>query len=93
MPTLHRLDFSRNADKFISVLAPKQYKQIVSKILTLANNPTPQDSQILRGYDNKHRIDCGVYRVIYHYDDDTVFIEAVGKHNDDEVYRDIRRRN
>jgi mRNA interferase RelE/StbE len=93
MATLHRLDFSRIADKFISTLAPKQYKQIVSEILALANDPTPHDSQKLQAYDDKHRIDCGEYRVVYHYDDDTVFIEAVGKRNDDEVYRDMRRRN
>jgi len=93
MATLRRLDFSRDADKFLIALAPKQYKQIVSKILALANDPTPHDSQKLQGYDDKYRIDCGEYRVIYHFDDDTVFIEAVGKRNDDAVYREIRRRN
>ena len=92
MAALRRPDFDRAVDKFLDGLAGKQYKQIVSKILDLALDPEPHDSQKLQGYDDKRRMDSGEFRIVYSYDDDTVFIELVGKRNDDEVYRDLRRR-
>lgn len=91
MATIRRLVFSRDADKFLDALAPKQYKQIVSKILDLTQDPTLHDSQQLQGYD-KRRMDSGEFRIVYSYDDDIVTLEIVGKRNDDEVYRDLRRK-
>ncbi len=84
--TPRRLVFSRDADRFLMDIAPKQYKQIVSRILDLAEDPLPHDSQKLRSCDH-YRIDVGEFRVIYRFDVDTVFIDIVGKRNDDEVYR------
>ncbi|HZP82443.1 MAG TPA: type II toxin-antitoxin system RelE/ParE family toxin [Chthonomonadaceae bacterium] len=92
MATLRRLDISRDADKFLDGLAGKQYKQIVVKILDLTKDPEPHDSQKLQGYETKRRIDSGEFRVVYSYDEETVFIELVGKRNDDEVYRDLKRK-
>jgi len=92
MATLRKLDISRDADRFLDGLAGKQYKQIVVEILDLTRHPEPNDSQALRGYEGRRRMDCGEFRIVYSYDDDTVFIELVGKRNDDEVNRDLRRR-
>jgi mRNA interferase RelE/StbE len=90
--TLRKLAFDRDVPKFLSDLAGKQYKQIVAKILDLAKDPEPLDSQPLHGYEELRRIDSGEFRVVYRYDDDTAFIEIVGKRNDDEVYRDLKRK-
>ena len=34
---------------------------------------------------------CGEYRIVYRIDSDTLFVEIIGKRNDDEVYRQLRR--
>lgn len=89
MATLRRLDITRDADRFLDGLQGKQYKQVVASILDLTRDPEPHDSQVLRGYDTTRRMDCREFRVIYSFDDETVFIELVGKRNDDEVYKDL----
>ncbi len=92
MATLRKLSFDRDVPKFLSALAGKQYEQIVAKILDLAQNPEPHDSQKLQGYEELRRIDSGEFRIVYHYDDETIFIDLVGKRNDDEIYRDLSRK-
>jgi mRNA interferase RelE/StbE len=37
------------------------------------------------------RKDSGEYRVVYRYDDTTVYIMLIGKRNDDEVYKQLER--
>ena len=83
-----RLVFSREADKFLKDLQPKQYKQIVSKILDRTRDPEPHDSSKLQGYPYR-RVDSGEFRIIYRYDADLFYIARVGKRNDDEVYRNL----
>ena len=73
-------------------LPPKHCKQVVLAILDLLRNATPHDSAALAGQDQWRRIDVGEYRVIYRFDADTVFVPLVGKRNDEEVYKLIRRR-
>ena len=79
-----------DAAKFISELEPKRFKQIVSKILSLLKEPKPRDSQELKGY-SFHRVDSGVYRVIYAFTEEVVTVVIVGKRNDDEVYKELKR--
>lgn len=69
----------------------KHYRQITIKIFSLLKEPRPQDSKDLKGYDFK-RVDIGEYRIIYRVDNDSLFIELIGKRNDDEVYKKLRRR-
>jgi len=65
-----------------------QYKQVVSKILSLQGNPRPQDYAALKGYQGGYRIDRDEYRIFYTIDDDNklVAVFRVGKRNDDEVF-------
>jgi mRNA interferase RelE/StbE len=83
-----KLVFSRDARKFLASLAPKQFKQIVVKIFELTADPTPHDSESLHGIDAR-RIDSGEYRIIYILDVETVYLDAVGKLNDNEGKRGI----
>ncbi len=87
---MRHLDISRKAHKFISGFDAKQFRQVVSKMLDLLNNPEPADSGRLKGYDYE-RVDFGEYRIVYHFDADTVYVLLVGKRNDDEVYKDLSR--
>ncbi|MES0337565.1 MAG: type II toxin-antitoxin system RelE/ParE family toxin [Candidatus Magnetobacterium sp. LHC-1] len=71
---------------FLDCLAPKQFRQIVKKALSLTSNPYPVDSKQLS--DSKYRrVDIGEYRIIYLVDGDTLKITIAGKRNDDAVYK------
>jgi mRNA interferase RelE/StbE len=87
------LDLSKRANDFLQQLPPKQFKQVVSAIFSLLNNPKPVDAKLLMGYDKLYRKDIGEFRIIYRYFQETerVFIVLVGKRNDDEVYKLLRR--
>lgn len=87
------LDLSKRANDFLQQLPPKQFKQVVSAIFSLLNNPKPFDTKLLAGYDKLYRKDIGEFRIIYRYFQETekVFIVLVGKRNDDEVYKLLRR--
>ena len=86
-----KLDLSRDALGFIETLNPKQYRQVVGTVLRLLQNPEPQDASALIGYPY-HRVDIGEYRIIYNVDRDVLKVFLIGKRNDDEIYRTLRRR-
>lgn len=73
----------------------KQYKQVVTKLLSLAVDPRPQDCKALKGVDGGYRVDQGEYRILYYLleaegeQPGQVQIFRVGKRNDDEVYRNL----
>jgi len=86
-----KLDLSRDALRFVQTLDPKQYRQVVGTVLRLLQNPEPQDSSALIGYSYR-RVDIGEYRIIYNVDGDVLKVFLIGKRNDDEIYRTLRRR-
>ncbi len=71
-------------------LPPKQFKQVVRKILSLMEEPMPTDSISLSGYPYR-RADMGEYRIIYRVENDLLKVALVGKRNDDEVYKKLKR--
>lgn len=83
-----KLLISKDAQKFLDNLPPKQFRQIVRKVFALLDDPKPHDSKELKGYPF-FRADIGEYRVIYDVKDDTLRLITVGKRNDDEVYRQL----
>jgi mRNA interferase RelE/StbE len=87
---MRRIDLSRQAAKFLSHVPPKHGRQLATKIHQLASEPEPQDSKQLQGYPYL-RADSGEYRIIYEFDEVQLQVLLVGKRNDDEVYRQLRR--
>lgn len=85
-----KLDLSKQAVKFIRSLPPKQFRQVINKILELMSDPHPPDSIKLKGSIYK-RTDIGEYRIVYHVVDDCLKIPYTGKRNDDEIYRLLKR--
>jgi mRNA interferase RelE/StbE len=83
---MRRLDLTRDAASFWERLDAKQYRQIGRKIVALMADPVPPDSALLRGTPYR-RADIGEYRIIYRFDDETIYVARVGKRNDAEVYR------
>ncbi len=71
-------------------LPPKQFRQVVNKMFELMTNPRPHDSCDLVG-SSYRRVDVGEYRICYQIVNEVVRVVIVGKRNDNEVYRLLKR--
>lgn len=87
-----KLDLSKQAMSFVSTLDPKRFRQVMKSVLSLLEEPYPHDAARLKSFDDLYRVHCGEYRIIYGVVGDTVEVLMIGKRNDDEVYRELRRR-
>lgn len=86
------IDFSRHAAKTIKSLMPKHARQISEAISGLRLLPFPHDAQRLKGTFSAYwRVTVGEYRIIYYVEAEILFIVAIGKRNDDEVYKQLKR--
>lgn len=85
------LDLKPDAAKFLETLPPKQYRQVVAKMLQLLKNATPHDAQPMKGFPF-HRTDVGEYRIIYQFTQTILTVVLIGKRNDDEVYKLLKRK-
>jgi len=61
--------------------------------MALNVDPMPSDTKELSGYSGYYRVDSGDYRIVYRFNsqEDLVEILLVGKRNDDEVYKQLKR--
>jgi mRNA interferase RelE/StbE len=69
----------------------KVYRQITLKAWSLVLDPRPPDYKpVGEGY----RVDSGEHRIYYEIDnrERIVTIRAIGKRNDDELYRKLKRK-
>ncbi len=88
-----KLDIAKSAADFISARVPKHQRQIVARIQDLRSDPEPADSKPLKGGKRQfRRADIGEYRILYQVEGDMLYVLAVGKRNDDEVYRRFGKR-
>lgn len=86
------IDLSRQAAKFLDRVPPKHGKQLAAKLSGLQENPLPHDSKLLKGETDLRRADAGEYRIIYRVQEQTLQVYLIGKRNDDEIYRMLRRK-
>ena len=61
----HSSEISRTAEKQLDKLNRDDQRRVVRAILALADDPRPQGSRKLTGYDDVFRIRVGRYRVLY----------------------------
>ena len=59
-------------------------------MFSLMENPEPHDSKDLIGYLFR-RADVGEYRIVYRVEGDILKVALIGKRNDDDVYRQLKR--
>jgi mRNA interferase RelE/StbE len=85
-----KLNVTNSALDFLENLPAKQFKQLVNAVFSLLKNPTPHDSQVLKGYPYR-RVDCGEYRIIYQIEANELQVILIGKRNDDDVYKKLKR--
>lgn len=85
-----KLLLSKGAKDFLDTLPPKQFRQVVLTVFRLLSEPYPHDVKLLKGYPY-HRVDVGEYRVVYEVNEEELHVLVVGKRNDDEVYKRLKR--
>jgi mRNA interferase RelE/StbE len=88
---MRQLALHSQVGKELAGLPPKQFRQVMIAILDLLDEPFPHYSRPLSGWPF-FRIEVGEYRVIYEADDHKIFVLAVGKRNDGEIYRRLKRK-
>jgi mRNA interferase RelE/StbE len=78
--------FKKSVYKDMASIPPKDNQSILGAIRSLSENPRPEQSKKLSG-DEKYRLRCGNYRLLYEINDDEVVICIVkGGHRKD-IYR------
>ena len=85
-----KIDLSKHAVRFLKRVPPKHRRQIAGKIAQLRFNPRPPDAKPMKSYPYL-RADIGEYRIIYGIEGNTLKVYLVGKRNDAEVYRRLKR--
>ncbi len=85
------INLSRVSEKFFKKLPPKQCRQVAERVFKLAENPQASDTSPLRGYKEYCRADIGEYRIIYRWSTECLYVTLIGKRNDDDVYRKLKR--
>jgi mRNA interferase RelE/StbE len=66
---------SKSVQKHIDDLPNDVRERVLEKIQNLADEPRPDGSVKLKGYDNEYRIRVGDYRVRYEIDDETQLVQ------------------
>jgi len=85
------LSITKDVKKFFKTLDPKIHKQIANKIFALMEDPNPSDSKQMKGCSLK-RTDIGEFSIVYEQEGNILKIFIIGKRNDDEVYRRVKRK-
>jgi mRNA interferase RelE/StbE len=89
---MFKINFSHQAEKFLRQVLPKHARQIGGKVMALLENPQPHDSLLLKGAAALYRrADIGEYRIVYRANGDVLEVVLIGKRNDDDVYKMVRR--
>jgi mRNA interferase RelE/StbE len=86
-----KIQITKQSYKFLKRLPPKQALQLKTKLQSLQVTPFPQDSKVLAGYPNYHRVSVGEYRIVYRVENDILLISLIGKRNDGEVYKRLKQ--
>jgi len=69
---VRKLDTTKEALAYVRNLEAKPFKQVMNKILSLLNDPTPGDLSSLKGYADLFRVYIGEHRIVYHFNNESV---------------------
>jgi mRNA interferase RelE/StbE len=86
---MRTIDYSKQAIRTLTELRKsggKTSEQMRKELIKLEKNPMPSDVKKLKGYE-LYRVRVGSYRVIYHFDETTIFVTIIDKR--DVVYKNL----
>ncbi len=88
-----KIKLAKSALKFLKQVPTKHARQLAMTLESLKDNPLLQDSKKLKGMSDYHRVDLGEYRIIYRIDskEDVIIMAFIGKRNDSEVYKRLKK--
>ena len=81
----YNIEIKKSAAKEIDRLPSRDIRTILEKIRTLGDNPRPQGCEKLSGQE-KYRVRCGDYRILYMIDDDILIVCVVKVGHRKDVY-------
>ena len=84
------LNLENRAQKFLNKLQKKQFEQVNGKIIAMQESPFPPDTKRIKGMD-WYRVDIGEFRIIFNVHSGVLDVPLIGKRNDDEVYKQLKR--
>jgi mRNA interferase RelE/StbE len=76
-----------SVEKDIKGIPKKQTQRIITAIRALAKDPRPPQSKKLSG-EEKYRLRCGVYRILYQIEDDRLVLCVVRVRHRKDAYRE-----
>jgi len=82
----YELQIKKSVAKDLDPLPKKDVQRIVKAINGLAENPRQPQSLKLSG-EEKYRLRCGVYRILYEIQDDVLIVCVVKVGNRKNVYK------
>lgn len=82
----YKLVIKKSVSKDLDRIPKKDVQRIVKAIKGLAENPRPPQSKKLSG-EEKYRLRCGVYRVLYEIQDKQLIVCVVRVRHRKDVYR------
>jgi len=88
---MRKIRLSRDSEKFLLRIPSKHARQLAVKLQQLREETEPNDSQKLKNYAYM-RVDSGEYRIIYEAASDAIYVVLIGKRNDDEIYKKLKRK-
>ena len=83
----YEIQFRKSVSRDLDPLPRRDVQRIVAAIAALADNPRPPQARKLTGSE-KHRLRCGVYRVLYEIRDEVLLVCIVKVGHRKDVYRD-----
>lgn len=72
----YKIEIKKSAAKEIRKLPARDIERVLAKIEALAEDPRPPDCRQLSG-DEKYRLRCGVYRILYAIEDHALVVYVV----------------
>ncbi len=73
----YRVEVTARARHGLARIDPQHRRRVERAIESLGNNPSPRQSEKLRGYEYTRRLRVGRYRVIYEIYDDTLLVVVI----------------
>jgi len=82
----YEIVFRKSVAKDLERIPKRDVRRILKAIRSLADDPRPPQSRKLTG-DDKYRLRCGIYRVLYTIEDDRLVVCVVRVRHRRDVYR------
>lgn len=82
----YKLIIRKSVSKDLSLIPKKDVQRILNAIQDLSQDPRPPQAKKLSG-DEKYRLRCGVYRVLYEIQDEQLTVCIVRAKHRKDVYK------